>query len=446
MFRPSLAGRITLIVLTGMMVAWLGVLTSFYWSRHLEKIEERLPVRQVVALVALLEQVPADLQPQVLDAAKSRFLDPRLDPNGTSNGPSAAPALSAKDLAGYAAALGDRPLTATFRQPSGLGRRLLRLFGFSGPIQLHIGLKTGETLVLNARPPVFVTRLGLPVGFGAGLFGTLVAFVALIAMNREMRPLAKLAAAIKVIAPGERMDLPSTRAPEIKALVDAFNGLQGRLAHLLRARMAMVGGISHDVRSFATRLRLRADLIPEGPDRERAINDISDMIRLLDDALLASRAGAGELLQELVEFDEVVRDEVEDRKAAGLLVDLHSEAATAGVMLLGDRLAIRRIISNLVENAIKYGRAAHVSLRTEKQTALLIVDDEGKGIPADLREILLEPFVRLEPSRSRRTGGAGLGLAIVRSLVDAHGGSVAIDVSPTGGARFVVRLPMFREA
>jgi signal transduction histidine kinase len=208
--------------------------------------------------------------------------------------------------------------------------------------------------------------------------------------------------------------------------------------------MAMLGGISHDVRTFATRLRLRVDHIPEGAERERAIGDITDIIRLLDDALLSSRAGAGELSEELVDFGQIVQVEIEDRKAAGAPVDLRNGLPATGTTVLGDRLALRRIVSNLIDNAVKYGQAAHLSLEAEPETVRLTVDDEGAGIPVELREELFEPFVRLETSRNRRTGGAGLGLAIVRNLVEAQGGSVVIRDSPTGGARFTVTLPLFR--
>jgi len=116
--------------------------------------------------------------------------------------------------------------------------------------------------------------------------------------------------------------------------------------------------------------------------------------------------------------------------------------------VLGDRLALRRVIANIVDNAIKYGRVAHVRLNVRlslgHETVVVTVDDEGPGIPADRRQAMLEPFNRLETSRNRATGGAGLGLAVARSLVEAHGGTIDIATAPAGGARVVVELPVFR--
>ena len=306
-------------------------------------------------------------------------------------------------------------------------------------------MKSGETLVAVKRSPLTVSRTGLPLGLGAGLLGTLIALVALVFMHRQTRPLARLAAAVdRMDLAGPPAMLPKSRtaAPEIQALVTAFNRLQVRLSQLLRARMALLGGISHDVRTFATRLRLRVDQIPENAERERAIADIVDMVHLLDDAVLASKSGAGELHEELLEFREIVAAEVDDRRAAGACAEL-TVTDDAGTALLGDRVALRRVVFNLIDNAVKYGRRARLSLSREAQWIVLLVDDDGPGIAPDKRELLLEPFVRLEGSRNRRTGGAGLGLAIVRNLVEAHGGHVQISDAPKGGARISVRLPGF---
>jgi signal transduction histidine kinase len=190
----------------------------------------------------------------------------------------------------------------------------------------------------------------------------------------------------------------------------------------------------------------------------------------LDDALLASRAGAGELAEELVELADVARAEVEDRRSAGKPADLRLGGAPANgtrlggsaasasnvepaghngpvvvlnTTVLGDRLALRRVIANLVDNALLYGKAAHVSIDADREFVTMLVDDDGAGIPPDRRETVLQPFVRLEDSRNRSTGGAGLGLAIARSFVEAHGGTISINDSPSGGARLTVRLPLF---
>lgn len=451
MLRLSLAARITMIVVIALTAAWIGTIALFYMSRDREGEGANPSPRQIAALVELVEQAPPEQRPRTLYAVTSSILAAKLEPGETLNAvPGDAWPVDEAVRRTYAAELGNRALVIASLPAFFAQRRFLRLFATAAnALEFRIALKTGETLVVDTKSPLLVSPVGLPLGLGAGLFGTLIALVALVIMHRETRPLARLAAAV------DRMDfaglpvlLPEARAsaPEIQALIAAFNRLQTRLSQLLRARMAMLGGISHDVRTFATRLRLRIDHIPDGAERDRAIGDISDMIRLLDDALLASRAGAGELDEELVEFDRIVQAEFEDRRAAREAIDLCMSPSAAGATTLGDRLALRRIVANLVDNALKYGHVAHVTLAADRRTIELIVDDEGPGIPSDLREILLEPFVRQETSRNRRTGGAGLGLAVVRNLVEAHGGTVVIGDAPTGGARLAVRLPRFQPA
>jgi signal transduction histidine kinase len=168
------------------------------------------------------------------------------------------------------------------------------------------------------------------------------------------------------------------------------------------------------------------------------------MILLLDDALLASRAGAGELAEEMVEIDDLIRAEVADRRSGGARIDYRPGRWKQVPIVLGDRLALRRVVANLADNAIKYGGSAHLRSVIVDNDILLTVDDEGTGIPPAQRQAMLEPFSRLETSRNRGTGGAGLGLAIARGLIEAHGGSLSIEQAPSGGARISVRLPLFQ--
>jgi signal transduction histidine kinase len=145
-----------------------------------------------------------------------------------------------------------------------------------------------------------------------------------------------------------------------------------------------------------------------------------------------------------VDFVALVRAEADDRRAQGSRVELSADEATRGVIVLGDRLALRRIVANIIDNAIKYGRVARLRLQMEDPTIVLTVDDEGPGIPADRRQAMLEPFNRLETSRNRATGGAGLGLAVARSLVEAHDGTIGLVETPSGGTRVRIGLPLFR--
>jgi signal transduction histidine kinase len=445
--RFSLSARITVTVLISLLVVWLLALAAYY-VRDKEDRNAALPdPATLAAIVELTDAASAHERELIGKAVDTPGLQIRVLPVAAA--PIAAQAEGSQDLVRrYEPVLGGRPFSVTVLPGGDLQNRFPYVFGKAvRALQFRIALSPEATLVVDMRTPLLLSRFGLPIGFGAGLIGTVIALIALLIMHRETRPIARLAeAADRMDLSGEPVPLPNVRtnAPEIRSLVEAFNRLQTRLSELLKTRMAMLGGISHDVRTFATRLRLRVEELPEGPSRDRAIADIADMIRLLDDALISSRAGAGQLSEELVELADLAAEEVADRKAAGAMVDGRISAEAQAASVLGDRIALRRIVANLVDNALRYGFVAHLSLEADADTIVLVVDDEGAGVPEDLREALLEPFVRMETSRSRQTGGAGLGLAVVRSLVDAHGGSLTIGDAPTGGARFTVRLPRFR--
>lgn len=446
--RLSLPSRMTMIIVIALTTVWLGAVGIYFLSMDNPAKQNWPSAERVEAIVALMERTPISRLSEVSEALQSDILDVSIEsgPLASAYADEAEP-LTMAAVEKYGAALAGREFIATTAQPHNLVWRLLHVERSGRKILgLRIQLATGGILAIEVGNAVGVSPLGLPVGLLAGLFGTLVALAALVGMHRETRPLSRLAWAVdRIDISGTPVILPRPNrgAPEIGALVDAFDRLQIRLSQLLRARMAMLGGISHDVRTFATRLRLRVELIPEGRERDRAISDISDIIRLLDDGLLASRAGVGELSEELLEFAGLVRAEVEDRQAEGAAVDLGVEPEAEAATVLGDPLALKRVVFNLVDNALKYGKVAHVSVHMDTLRLILTVDDEGSGIPLDKRDILLEPFVRLEASRSRDTGGSGLGLAIVRNLVEAHNGTVAIADKPGGGGRIVITLPVF---
>jgi len=417
----SSAVRIALVILLSVTIAWIGTVALFYLSASGGSRNTRPLPGQIAALVTLLERASPAEQQLILHAVTSQALTARLETGihlGVTPKLQRVPRLTARAVDQYLAAAGGRPNSVTISREHGGKGGLGFTFVTPVDLELRVGLATGDTLVVDALNYPVANILGVPVGFVAGLTGAVLGLIALLALRREV----------------------------------AFNKLQVRLSHLVRGRIAMLGGISHDVRTFLTRLRLRVDRIPDEEERERAIADIADMLRLLDDALLASRAGAGELAEELVDFAQVVRAEVDDRRSAGKPADLQvaGAAASGTTTVLGDRLALRRVIANLVDNALVYGRAAHLSINADSEFVTLHVDDEGPGIPPDQREAILEPFVRLEDSRNRRTGGAGLGLAVARSLVEAHNGTIAITDAPSAkdtpasaGARLTVKLPLF---
>lgn len=340
-------------------------------------------------------------------------------------------------------------------RPMGGLPRLLRSEDAS--LVLRTTLKDNTLLVLRSRELFPVTNFGLPLGFGAGLMGTIIATLMLIFLLRQIRPLEELARAVdRIDLQNDPQPIPEVRssAPEIRALVAAFNRQQERLSGLLKSRLALVGGLQHDVRTFATKVRLRLENEAPSASLNQAISDLDDMVRLLDDALLATQGTetATDDGMELVDIREMLVLEKDARRGQRITLEAAGKTAgeTAGASqpshhyVLGNRLALRRVFSNLIDNAIAYGHEARIVVASGGGHIVVTIDDGGPGIPPEMRDMVREPFVRLERSRARATGGSGLGLAIVSNLVTRHEGHFTISEAPGGGARMIVDLPRFQ--
>lgn len=452
MIRLGFGARLFLIVITALLaLQLLAVLTYFLQRSRDTDTGFRLPLPdQAAALVELLEATPKEQWPTVLRAANSTDLRVRLKDGA----PQAAEApwyeapVVELIMQRYLAALGERTVRVSVEPSSELFGGPMKALAWASPgaVEIEVGLKTGHTLVITTGGVLSLAMLGFPPGLWAGVLGVVIAVVTVFMLRREARPLRELADAV------DRMNLPEKSdpipdvprsAPEIRGLISAFNRLSERVSSLLKARMVMVSGISHDLRTYAARLRLRAEMIPDADERAKAARDLDDMSRLLEDSLMAFGSEAQARAHELFDIAPLLEREVEDRRLGGASVSLTVAPGAETAQMLGDPLAIRRLVSNLTDNAIAYGREAAIEAGVESGTIVIFIDDKGPGISPGERERVLEPFVRLEESRNRKTGGAGLGLAIARKAAELHGGTLRLAEAPRGGTRAVVRLPAF---
>lgn len=449
MLRLGLSARILGIGVTFLLTAWIALLAFYYWSNGLSRIATYPSATQIVMAAEVLSDAAPQARAKLAAAISSSVLTVAIDPIGRAV-PEPTLREHMEDLPQFSAyrdALGARLISIRRLDPGRFGdKRPHLLRGAIDPIEFRVRLDDGAIARLQTKTPFIVTLFGLPAGLGAGLVGTFFAFAAFVLLQREIRPLTRLAAAVDRMDPaGEPVrlgDIPS-RTPETVALVTAFERLQSRLQTMISSRFALLSGVQHDVRSFATRLRLRIDHISDPLEREKAICDIADMIDLLDNALLTARAGVGALDEELVDMVALVEQETVDLAAANWNVVLKSPPQDREILVIADRLAVRRMLANLVDNAVKYGQVARVELNERGNMAVLSVEDDGPGFVEGEMPLLLEPFVRAEPSRARKTGGAGLGLAVVRNLVEAQGGTIVLSNRPTGGARAELCFPLF---
>jgi signal transduction histidine kinase len=442
--RLAWPGRIMAIILVGFLVILLIVISLVFQSLRIDEKTSAPSAERLAAMVTLIETTTPSERHLVFAAIRSSAISARVVEDAPPlDLPQLWPAGSV-DLIEYQNAVAGHALIAYRLE----GQPLIK--GGFGTLrratEIRVELTTGEFLIVTASSNLATGLSGVPLGYLGAILGLLVALAVLIFLHREFRPLAELAHAVEQIDPDDStVTLPriQARSRELRSLVSAFDRLKTRIDTLVEARFALLGGIQHDVRSFATRLRFRIEDIDNKEKRKKAEADIADLIALLDDALLVGRSGVGKLDHELVVLADLVASEVAERRIVGAHIELEVKPGSETVQVLGDRLALRRILTNLIDNALRYGKAVNLELLSDRDQIILFVDDNGPGIPASKRKLILEPFTRIEPSRARRTGGAGLGLAIVRQLVEVHDGQIAISEAPIGGARVSVRLPRF---
>lgn len=271
-----------------------------------------------------------------------------------------------------------------------------------------------------------------------GMAVLIVSPLAWLFARRMTAPIAAFAKAAERLGRDPRappLDLKGST--EVNDAVVAFNQMQNRLSRYVEDRTAMIAAIAHDLRTPLTRLRFRIEAAPE-ESRAKLAADIDQMDEMISAALnfVRDATQAGERVK--LELSSLLETVVDEAAETGTPASLTSSEK---VVIEGDSLGLRRLIANLIDNAVKYGGAARASIRAEPDFAVIEIEDDGPGVAPEEIERLFEPFYRHEPSRSRETGGIGLGLAVVRSIARAHGGDVTLQNRPEGGLLARVVLP-----
>lgn len=282
---------------------------------------------------------------------------------------------------------------------------------------------------------------GLPSKFWLHLTLTLgtVITVALIAVRFVTRPIKDLAQAAEAF--GQNLDSPplAEAGPiETRRAAEAFNRMQVRLRRLVAERSRALAAVSHDLRTPLTRLRLRAELVEDDALRAQINADIDDMQAMVEATLGYLRGLGDSEATQSIDIEALLHSMVADEQALGRAVDFVGGRSAA---YPGRVSALKRAIANLTDNAVKYGHAAHLSVVDAADALRIVVADDGPGIPPADLERVLEPYVRLESSRSRETGGVGLGLAVARDAARLHDGELKLENRAAGGLRATLVLP-----
>jgi len=317
-----------------------------------------------------------------------------------------------------------------------------------GPMMMHAGFRSLAVAVPLADGGWLNFVTALPEAGGApsqqllvsmALMAVIILGVSIWAVRRVTAPLSSLAAAAERLGGDlNAPPVPEAGSAETQRASRAFNAMQARLRGLIENRTHMLAAISHDLRTPLTLLRLRAENVENPQERERMLATIAEMDAMVGATLQFARDEAAAEARKSTDLAALMQSVVDDMADAGLPVTMKPAAPVVCDCRPG---ALRRALRNLLDNAIKYGKTARVSIRSTSTAVEIVVDDDGPGIPADALARVFEPFYRVEDSRSRETGGVGLGLAIARSIVEAHGGALTLMNRPEGGLRATVSLP-----
>jgi len=306
---------------------------------------------------------------------------------------------------------------------------------------VSLALSSGQWFNARARPPA-PSWLWLKATLtSVGITAVLLTLTLLLAVRRILQPMNELSLAAHAFGRGEKVRVPEKGPEDVREVTRAFNQMQDQVGRAQEDRARLLAALAHDLRTPITSMRLRVEMLPEGEDRDRLLDSLREMQHLAEATLDFIRGTTTEQHRRY-DLATLLDSLCGDLQEMGLAV--HCDDSPRCV-LQGQPEAVKRALRNLIENAVNYGDQAEVTLATTDTEAVVTIVDQGSGILEADRERVFEPFYRLEHSRSRETGGAGLGLAIARTLIRGMGGDIRLGAGPGGqGLQVSVTLPKTR--
>ncbi len=422
----TLGSRLFLILLAGLIIAHLTSFAVLFSERYMSARQVMLGTLEtdVATSVAILDRIPAAERPQWLPRVNRGNYQYILGP-----GLPGVPEMSqrGKDIA-------ERIMEATGTH---FPVTVVSIPGDGKQLQAHVTLSDGSPLTIDVHPRMTPIADWLPYVLVLQLL--LLILCCWFAVRLAIRPLVALAKAADSLNPNAKSPPLDENGPtELARAARAFNAMGDRIAHFVEERVQILAAISHDLQTPITRMKLRAEMAEDSEEKRKMVNDLAEIQTLVQEGLAYARTTSGEGEKaSRIDLGSFVESLVYDYQDTGKAVTI---LQNAGGAILTRPHALRRILTNLVDNAIKFGGAAELIVRREHDTVTIEVLDRGTGIPEDKLEAVLQPFVRLEGSRSRETGGSGLGLAIAHQLALAIGGSLKLRNREGGGLAAEIRL------
>ncbi|MFI8558658.1 sensor histidine kinase [Pseudomonas putida] len=423
----TLASRLALIFFTGLVLAYGLSFSLQAYERYVSSRSMMLNnlEQDVATSVAILDRLPAAERAAWLPRLERRSYRYRLD----------------EGLSGDAMSSETPPMAAaSIVKAIGKDYRLTveEIPGPNTHFQVHLHLADGAPLTIDVTPMGVPTARWLPLVLLIQLMVLLLC--TWLAVRLAIRPLTRLSQAVDDLdpdKPGVQLDESGPR--EVRYAAVAFNALQARIAAYLKERMQLLAAISHDLQTPITRMKLRVEVMDDGPDKDKLCNDLDAMEHLVREGVAYARSM--DINTEApcrINLDAFLDSLVFDYQDSGAQVERLGSSTSS---LETRPHALRRVLVNLLDNALKFAGAAQLEVANERGRTVIRILDQGPGIPDVELADVIKPFYRVESSRNRSTGGTGLGLAIAQQLTQALGGHLTLSNRATGGLCAQIELP-----
>ena len=429
----SLFGRALLILVTPVVLIQL-IATFVFFDRHWDDLTRRLALGFVGDIAMVLQDFRENTDPNFRDrlfdrARRHMTIEFTWHPDGIL--PNTPSPFKIKNL------ILDGQLRKALSERMSLPFRI-DTTTFTDRIEVELQLPNGVLQASSSRKRLTSTTTGLFVMWMVGTAIILLA-IAIVFLRNQLKPIGRLAEAADAYGRGHEIDpVKPAGATEVRRAARAFLTMRQRIQRQMDQRTEMLAGVSHDLRTPLTRMKLQLAMLGSTQEAANLSSDVVEMETMID-AYLAFARGQDTEAPAAVDVHALLHEIVSQAQRKGNEVNLTNGGPLHAVLRPN---AMRRCLTNLVDNAGRFGTHVEVSASQSEDFLAITVDDDGPGIDQDHREEVFRPFFRLESSRNSETGGSGLGLSIARDVARGHGGDVVLSQSPQGGLRAEVRLPV----
>jgi len=429
--RTLFARSLLIVVLPTLILQVLA--TYLFYERHWDKVARRLALGvsgEISSIISLTDRFPGeDAQASILKIARDQMRLTVSFEKGSKLSITSAP------QGGYGFL---EKHMARALQESLPGRAYtLTTNNHLESVIIRVQLPDSVLNVIVRDKRLFSSTTYIFVMWMVGISLVLMA-IAILFLRNQMRPIKQLAQAAELFGKGQDVpDFKPSGALEIRLAGNAFHEMKHRILRQITQRTEMLAGVSHDLRTPLTRMKLQLAMMEEGEAKRNLQGDVNDMRDMVEGYLSFAKGQEAESVS-IVNLTSLVRDVVDNALRQGAAITFTS-AQTIESRLRSN--SIKRCLTNLVENARRHATHIHIQMQQVDKQIHIIIDDDGPGIPPEMRADVFKPFRRLDTSRNSETGGSGLGMTIARDVIHGHGGQIQLNQSPEGGLRVEIHLP-----